>query len=163
MRLVSTLAAIKLNADTTWITADIYMWTAVEAGVGLICACMPIMGPLFGIAGRKMTQAASSSYHNSRSRGRDKTFNNAKSDTGGGSKASNNFSRRSIRHHHHNSSVAMCDSGGSTVNLELEQQPPQSIIRTDAFYVETYPRTDDSLDSPFGQGGGRRAKPISPV
>jgi hypothetical protein len=156
VRLVSTLAAIKLNADTTWITADIYMWTAVEAGVGLICACMPIMGPLFGIAGRKMTQAASSSYRNSRSRGGDRSYNNAKS----GSKASNNFSRRSI--HHHNSSVAKCDSGGSTVNLELEQQTPQSIIRTDAYYVETYPRTDDSLDSPFGQGGPR-AKPISPV
>ncbi|KFH47793.1 hypothetical protein ACRE_012880 [Hapsidospora chrysogenum ATCC 11550] len=168
VRLVSTLAAIKLNADTTWITADIYMWTAVEAGVGLICACMPIMGPLFGIAGRRMTQAASSSYRNSRSRGGggggggDRSWNHAKSDTGGGSKASNNFSRRSMHHTHHNSSVAMCDSGGSTVNLELEQQAPQSIIRTDAFYVETYQRMDDSLDSPFGQGGPR-AKPISPV
>ncbi|KAI1337121.1 hypothetical protein F5Y15DRAFT_426036 [Xylariaceae sp. FL0016] len=55
IRLHSTLEATQLHADTTWVTADIYMWTAVEAGVGLICSCLPVIEPLFGLAKRTMT------------------------------------------------------------------------------------------------------------
>src|SRR4051794_39627395 len=47
VRLTRTLAATQLGADTTWIAADIYIWTAAEAGVALIYACLPIIGPLF--------------------------------------------------------------------------------------------------------------------
>jgi hypothetical protein len=66
VRLTRSLEAIRLGADVTWITADIYIWTAVEAGVGLICACLPVIGPLFGIA-RKLIVTYMSDY-SSRSR-----------------------------------------------------------------------------------------------
>lgn len=47
MRLLTTMNAILPGADTTWITTDIQLWTLVESCVGLICSCMPVVGPLF--------------------------------------------------------------------------------------------------------------------
>ncbi|KAJ4393002.1 hypothetical protein N0V93_002206 [Gnomoniopsis smithogilvyi] len=55
IRLSQTHKATELNADTTWIIGDLYMWTLVEAGVGLICSCLPVIGPLFGLVREKMT------------------------------------------------------------------------------------------------------------
>lgn len=146
VRLVTTLSATKLNADTTWVTADIYMWTAAEAGVGLICACLPTMGPLFGLAKKKMTEASHRSSQSRKSQ-REKTK---------GSNSSRAIHPDSGPHR----SVVKCDSA-STSNLELEMQSPQSIVRTDAYYVETYPRADDSFDAPYAPEP--RAKPSSPV
>ncbi|KAL6850757.1 hypothetical protein ACO1O0_007883 [Amphichorda felina] len=153
VRLVITFSATELNADSTWITADIYMWTAVEAGVGLICACLPTTGPLFGLAVRRVTQVSSSRSRRSQ---REKT----------------KLSGASHHHHHHHHaagsgsfpqrSMANCDTGSQT-NFELEvQAPAASILRTDAYYVDSYPRTDDSLDEIPGAPGAK-AKPISAV
>lgn len=42
--------------DPTWDAAPVYVWTVVEAGVGLACACAPNVGPLF--RGRREGAAA---------------------------------------------------------------------------------------------------------
>jgi hypothetical protein len=55
VRLSQTHKAVQLNADTTCIMADLYMWTLVEAGVGLTCSCLPVIGPLFALIRDKMT------------------------------------------------------------------------------------------------------------
>ena len=34
--------------DITWTFVDVATWTAIEQSVGIICACLPTMGPLFG-------------------------------------------------------------------------------------------------------------------
>jgi hypothetical protein len=40
--------------------ANTYMWTLVEASVGLLCACFPIIGPLFKVLRtRGMTKTGS--------------------------------------------------------------------------------------------------------
>ena len=151
VRLVITFSATKLNADSTWITADIYMWTAVEAGVGLICACLPTTSPLFGLVVERVTQVSSSRSRRSQ---REKTKLSSAS-----------------HHHYHQAagsgsfpqrSMANCDTGSQT-NFELEvQAPAATILRTDTYYVGSCPRTDDSLDEIPGAPGAK-AKPISAV
>ncbi|KAI0885362.1 uncharacterized protein GGS22DRAFT_163511 [Annulohypoxylon maeteangense] len=34
------------GVDGNWIIADIYLWAVIENSIGLICACLPIIGPL---------------------------------------------------------------------------------------------------------------------
>ncbi|KAI0023076.1 hypothetical protein F4780DRAFT_127176 [Xylariomycetidae sp. FL0641] len=50
--MVFAISATRLDADTTWITAQIYLWTAVESSVGLICACLPTLGPVIVTANK---------------------------------------------------------------------------------------------------------------
>ncbi len=38
------------GTDITYNTASTYLWTAIEASVGLMCACFPIIGPMFSLA-----------------------------------------------------------------------------------------------------------------
>ena len=55
-------------------TTSTYLWTAVEASVGLMCACFPIIGPMFNRLHEKLWSRSSnylsysSSNKNSRSR-----------------------------------------------------------------------------------------------
>ncbi|KAI0190869.1 hypothetical protein F4808DRAFT_399171 [Astrocystis sublimbata] len=66
-RLAESVSVTKKDADSTWITSDIYLWTVIEAGVGLFCSCLPVIGPFFGLIRDK----ASSYFSNRSSR---KTF-----------------------------------------------------------------------------------------
>ena len=45
-RLIACFAITSVGSDTTWNTADQYMWTAAEACTVLFCGCVPIVGPL---------------------------------------------------------------------------------------------------------------------
>lgn len=47
VRIWSTVDALGNGTDTSWTTAEPLTWTAIEAGVGLVCACFPVMAPLF--------------------------------------------------------------------------------------------------------------------
>ncbi|KAF2756048.1 hypothetical protein EJ05DRAFT_502515 [Pseudovirgaria hyperparasitica] len=49
LRLSNSYLSIDPNADVTWVLADINLWTIAEACVGIICASMPVIGPLFGL------------------------------------------------------------------------------------------------------------------
>ncbi|KAF1817440.1 hypothetical protein P152DRAFT_469878 [Eremomyces bilateralis CBS 781.70] len=46
IRLSSIIMVVNINADVPWVTGDTYMWTSIEACVGLICACFPALWPL---------------------------------------------------------------------------------------------------------------------
>ena len=46
LRLTTTIA-VRASTDATWDTVNIYLWTAVEAAVGLVCSCFPVVSPLF--------------------------------------------------------------------------------------------------------------------
>ena len=48
-------------------TTPTYLWTAVEASVGLMCACFPVIGPMFSLVHEKLRSRTSS--HRSYSRG----------------------------------------------------------------------------------------------
>lgn len=37
------------GTDLTWQMSTFYNWTAIEAGVGLLCACFPVIAPLFSL------------------------------------------------------------------------------------------------------------------
>ncbi|KAI1812482.1 hypothetical protein GGS20DRAFT_587482 [Poronia punctata] len=58
-RLHYAMTANQLGADTTWITADIYLWAAIENSVGLICACMPTFGPIISTTKQALSSYAS--------------------------------------------------------------------------------------------------------
>ncbi|KAG9242950.1 hypothetical protein BJ878DRAFT_444496 [Calycina marina] len=76
-RLTTTLSVIsKGGNDPTWDLVDVYLWTAVEGAVGLLCACFPVFGPLLSLWKNKMqsiyasrtSQTKSSGYMISRSK-----------------------------------------------------------------------------------------------
>lgn len=45
--------------DYAWSAAPIYLWTNVEADIGLICACLPAMMPLVRLVRKKLGSKAS--------------------------------------------------------------------------------------------------------
>ncbi|KAF4121950.1 hypothetical protein GMORB2_1790 [Geosmithia morbida] len=134
IRLTSTLSAVGLGADVTWITADIYMWTAVEGGVGLICACMPTIGPLLGLAGKKISGHVME--HTTRSQAH-KVHGTPRSDAG-------SWNAKSMVRKSTVLSSSGSYSASSDENLELKMQSPRSIIRTDEFSVGRSSRKDDT-------------------
>ncbi|KAI0867335.1 hypothetical protein GGS24DRAFT_515889 [Hypoxylon argillaceum] len=122
-RLSQSVSVTREGADSTWITADIYLWTVIEAGVGLVCSCLPVIGPIFGLIKDK-----ASSY------------------------LSNRSSRKTFRHFTDQSSkiFAQSDSipsrftevaAGSTANLRYESTDRGGITRTDEFEIESVQRT----------------------
>lgn len=60
-------SALGNETDTSWTTAEPLTWTAVEAGVGLVCACFPVMAPLFGQFFREHVGTANSGGVNKKS------------------------------------------------------------------------------------------------
>ena len=36
------------SKDRPWIAADTFLWSIIEVNTGLICACVPVLKPLFG-------------------------------------------------------------------------------------------------------------------
>jgi len=129
VRLTQTLSAVKPGADTTWVTAEIYMWTAIEAGVGLICACLPIIGPLIGLLRERITSYMS--HRSSR-----KAVHSSTGDTSG----SRSLSR--------SAGWTPVGPGGrhgdteSATTFELQSKSQQAIMRTDEYSFESYPRSE---------------------
>lgn len=60
-------SALGNETDTSWTTAETLTWTAIEAGVGLVCACFPVMAPLFGQFFREHVGTAKSGGSNKKS------------------------------------------------------------------------------------------------
>lgn len=85
-------SALGNETDTSWTTAEPLIWTAIEAGVGLVCACFPVMAPLFGQIFREHVGTAKSGG------------SNKKSHSSKGSKSSS-FFRRFTGGHSHDSYV----------------------------------------------------------
>ncbi|KAH7031688.1 uncharacterized protein B0I36DRAFT_324432 [Microdochium trichocladiopsis] len=143
VRLDSSVQAIELDADTTWITADIYMWTAVEAGVGLICACLPVIGPLFGLVKDRV-----SSYIISRSskRGLRASTSDEESKIGyksASGRPSNVSSSRDSRSAPSVENVGMAHS--SPVPRPTQSGAgARGIVRTDEYSCESRPRVEPS-------------------
>ncbi|KAL8912158.1 MAG: hypothetical protein Q9171_002792 [Xanthocarpia ochracea] len=63
LRFVSTIATIGNGTDTTYSTAPTFIWTAIEAAVGLMCACFPIIGPIFSLTLEKLRSSSKSSRY----------------------------------------------------------------------------------------------------
>ncbi|KAL8842366.1 MAG: hypothetical protein Q9176_002755 [Flavoplaca citrina] len=40
------LENVGLEGDPTWDMVDVFIWSTVEPGIGVVCACLPVMGPL---------------------------------------------------------------------------------------------------------------------
>ena len=131
VRLTKTLSAVKPGADTTWVTAEIYMWTAIEAGVALICACLPIIGPLIGLLREKIT-----SYISSRSTR--KATQDSTGDTSGGRSRSAGWTSVGSRGRHGDTESAS--------NFELQSKSPHAIMRTDEYSFESYPHSEAERD-----------------
>ena len=81
-------SALGNETDTSWTTAEPLTWTAIEAGVGLVCACFPVMAPLFGQFFREHVGTAKSGG------------SNKKSHSNKGSKSSSIFRRFTGGHSH---------------------------------------------------------------
>ncbi|ERF75274.1 hypothetical protein EPUS_00066 [Endocarpon pusillum Z07020] len=47
VRFAASLDIKGLTTDFTWVYSAAYNWTAIEAGIGLVCACFPVIAPLF--------------------------------------------------------------------------------------------------------------------
>ncbi|KAK6957401.1 hypothetical protein Daesc_000185 [Daldinia eschscholtzii] len=111
IRLKSSLSAVALDADVTWVTANIYLWTAVETAVGVL-----------SIAGKSFRW----------------------------SPVSSGLPRSATK------------SGGSTTNHELQPSAGQGILRTDEYWLDSYPRAEEnSLEN--DRISARRTKLGSPV
>lgn len=61
-RLVATLNNYVQGTHETYNMALVFIWTSVEAGVQLFCACLPIVGPLSAITYRKASSIYSSRF-----------------------------------------------------------------------------------------------------
>lgn len=85
-------SALGNETDTNWTTAEPLTWTAIEAGVGLVCACFPVMAPLFGQFFREHTQSGGANKKSHSSKGSK------------GSKGSSVF-RKFTGGHSHNSNI----------------------------------------------------------
>ncbi|KAL1863910.1 hypothetical protein Daus18300_008059 [Diaporthe australafricana] len=117
VRLDGSRQAVKLDADATWIMADLYIWTLVEAGVALICSCLPVVAPIFSMVKDKITSYVSSKYSWS------------------GSKESKQLELSSGFRNH---------AVGHRIDSETElRMNPDCIIRTDSFRMDTTPRRGD--------------------
>ncbi|TAQ83145.1 hypothetical protein B7494_g8530 [Chlorociboria aeruginascens] len=69
LRFVSTLTVVNNTSDTTWDAVPVYTWTPVEAAVGLLCACFPVIGPLFSMFKTKLTTMVTSQPYGSNTAG----------------------------------------------------------------------------------------------
>lgn len=38
---------LKNSPDVTWIMGDVFIWSSVEPCIGIVCACLPTLQPLF--------------------------------------------------------------------------------------------------------------------
>lgn len=141
VRLDSSLQAIQLNADTTWITVDIYMWTIVEMGVGLVCSCLPVIGPLFGLVKDRI-----SSYIISRNshRGLHSSGGDEESKIASKTVSSRPSYVSSSRHSRAPSSVENVGMAYSTPVPTMTPLVPvsQGIVRTDEYSCESHPRIE---------------------
>ncbi|KAL5344158.1 integral membrane protein Pth11-like protein [Aspergillus crustosus] len=59
------------DLDTTWIQANIYVWSTVEPCVGILCACLPTLQPLVRLCIKKIlgSSATHGRWGNSTSKG----------------------------------------------------------------------------------------------
>ncbi|KAI0395519.1 hypothetical protein F5Y17DRAFT_456917 [Xylariaceae sp. FL0594] len=129
-RLHYAMTADQLGADTTWITADIFLWAAIEDSVALICACMPTLGPIIVTTKQAVSAYASemSLWRGSGSLPRTSSDEPyapwvTSSGTVHGNAAHANASAASLRPR---ASSSQC-----------------GILRTDEYSVDKHPRTDD--------------------
>ncbi|KAI0002387.1 hypothetical protein F4779DRAFT_635265 [Xylariaceae sp. FL0662B] len=125
-RLRFATTASQLGADTTWITADIYLWAAIENSVGLICACMPTFGSI--VAGAKHVVSYISEISLLRT---SNSLPKASSGRSGTLLTIGRIHRRPIKG---NTSMTSLRSATS-----MNQD---GILRTDEFCMQKYPRTD---------------------
>ena len=35
------------SVDVTWILGDVFIWSSIEPSIGIFCACLPVLQPLF--------------------------------------------------------------------------------------------------------------------
>ncbi|KAI1299553.1 hypothetical protein F5Y03DRAFT_408721 [Xylaria venustula] len=124
-RLSQSVSVTREDADSTWITADIYLWTVIEAGVGLICSCLPVVGPFFGFIKDK-----ANSYLSDRSSRR--TFRSF------ADQSSKSFAQ-SGSHPSHITEVA----GGATTSARRGNTDTQGITRTYELELESIETADD--------------------
>ncbi|KAI1346012.1 hypothetical protein F5Y01DRAFT_322422 [Xylaria sp. FL0043] len=118
-RLSQSVSVRRQNIDSTWITADIYLWTVIEAGVGLICSCLPVIGPFFGLIKDRASCYLSNRY--SRKAMLDVTDQSSKTFT------------QPDTHPSRLTEVV----GSSTTNLRHESIDRGGITRTDEFDMES--------------------------
>ena len=141
VRLDSSLQATELNADQTWITVDIYMWTIVEMGVGLICSCLPVIGPLFGLVKDRI-----SSYIISRNsqRGLRSSVTDEESKIASKIGMSRPSYMSSSQHSRDPSSVENVGMAYSTPVPTMPRLVPAQpgIVRTDEYSCESHPRIE---------------------
>ncbi|KAF6219382.1 hypothetical protein HO133_005208 [Letharia lupina] len=131
VRIWSTVNALGNETDTSWTTAEPLTWTAIEAGVGLVCACFPVMAPLFGQFFREHVGAAESGG------------STQKSHSSNGSKGSSIVHKFTGRHNHnsyikqdgddkiplHNISWPLEAHEAAAVDIEGEQSVPTAATR----------------------------------
>lgn len=118
-RLDGSLQATKLNADTTWIMADLYIWTLVEAGVALTCSCLPVVGPIFSMVKDNITSYIASKYSKSRSNVSKEVSNGFQSHTTG-------------------------QSTDSKTELKMK---PDAIMRTDSVVINSQLRSGEDVSA----------------
>ena len=95
--------------------ADLYIWTSVEAGVALICSCLPVVGPIFSMVKDKITSYVTSKHSQSGS------SDSKELDSG--------FQNHAV---------------GRKIDSETELRiTPDVIIRTDSIRMDTQPRREN--------------------
>ncbi|PYH49420.1 putative integral membrane protein Pth11-like [Aspergillus saccharolyticus JOP 1030-1] len=45
------------SVDVTWILGDIFIWSSIEPSIGIFCACLPVLQPLFRTIFNRVTGA----------------------------------------------------------------------------------------------------------
>ncbi|KAI1332882.1 hypothetical protein F5Y16DRAFT_129163 [Xylariaceae sp. FL0255] len=123
VRLYYAISASQLGADTTWLTADIYLWAAIENSVGLVCCCMPTFGPIIGTA-----KHALSSYLS------DKSLPQSSQSIPGSRWPMSSIINRRIPM----TGISTTTTLGPTPSLDQ-----QGILRTDEYSVDESMRNDD--------------------
>ncbi|KAM0803703.1 hypothetical protein BDR22DRAFT_902287 [Usnea florida] len=59
LAVINSIGVLKTR-DPTWSTVDIYIWTVLESGIGILSACLPTLRPLFGQFLRNTSRSRSS-------------------------------------------------------------------------------------------------------
>ncbi|KAF2836600.1 hypothetical protein M501DRAFT_979939 [Patellaria atrata CBS 101060] len=54
LRLIYTVKLFEHTIDITWHMVNLYLWTSIEAAIGILCACFPVIGPLLATLGRNV-------------------------------------------------------------------------------------------------------------
>lgn len=130
-RLRFAMTANQLDADTTWISADIFLWAAIENSVGLICACLPTLVPIL-ISTKKFLSSLGSEISVLRGSRSTQQVSTGHSTSRWNPLSGADMDKRDIR------------PSTSTTNLDPYTSTDQSgILRTDEYHLDAYPRTDD--------------------